>query len=138
MTPSAAAETERLTFTVPEVAAMLGLSRSTAYRLAADGDIPTVRVRGRVLVPRAALMKMLNSEEEPVPEEIDPKVAQALDERVEWIRQAFGALREQGPTALAPLIDNIPAEHLRSMVFVLLLQRENDMNNLEELLAKLN
>ena len=47
-------------------------------------------------------------------------------------------LRIPGPTALPPLIDEIPDEHLRSVVFVLMLQRGNDLENVEAMLSKLN
>jgi excisionase family DNA binding protein len=51
--------TERLTCTVPEAAKKLGISRNTAYVAAKNGDLPTIRVRDRVLVPLAALNRML-------------------------------------------------------------------------------
>jgi excisionase family DNA binding protein len=50
---------ERLTYTVDEVAARLGLNRNTAYAAVKDGTIPALRVGRRLLVPRAALDKML-------------------------------------------------------------------------------
>ena len=50
---------ERLTLTVPEVAARLGLSRNGAYEAVATGQIPAIRIGRRVLVPRAALDRLL-------------------------------------------------------------------------------
>lgn len=50
---------ERLTLTVPEVAERLGLSRNGAYDAVAAGQIPAIRIGRRVLVPRAALQRML-------------------------------------------------------------------------------
>jgi excisionase family DNA binding protein len=47
---------ERLTFTIEEAAKMLGISRALAYR---RGVLPTVKVAGRRLVPKAALDRML-------------------------------------------------------------------------------
>jgi excisionase family DNA binding protein len=53
-------ENECLTFTVPEVAVRLGLSRNGAYEAVATGEIPAIRIGRRVLVPRAALARMLD------------------------------------------------------------------------------
>jgi excisionase family DNA binding protein len=50
---------ERLTYTVDEVAARLGLNRNTAYTAVKDGTIPALRIGRRLLVPRAALERML-------------------------------------------------------------------------------
>ena len=47
---------ERLTFTIEEAAKMLGISRALAYR---RGVLPTVKIAGRRLVPKAALDRML-------------------------------------------------------------------------------
>jgi excisionase family DNA binding protein len=47
---------ERLTYTVEEAAEMLGISRALAYR---RGVLPTVKIAGRRLVPKAALDRML-------------------------------------------------------------------------------
>lgn len=50
---------DRLCVTVPEAAAMLGISRNFAYELVKQGKLPVVRFGKRVLIPRAALEKML-------------------------------------------------------------------------------
>ncbi len=50
---------ERLTLTVEEAARSLGVSRAHAYELAARGEIPTLRLGRRVLVPREALARMM-------------------------------------------------------------------------------
>ncbi len=50
---------ERLVFTVEEAAALLGISRSFAYEAAARGDISTIHVGRRILVPKAALERLL-------------------------------------------------------------------------------
>ena len=49
----------RLTIAVEEAAAMLGISRTSAYQCAARGEIPTRRVSRRVLVLYVPLMAML-------------------------------------------------------------------------------
>jgi len=45
--------------TVPETGRRLGVCRGTAYKLAREGVIPTLRLGRRVVVPRAALKRML-------------------------------------------------------------------------------
>jgi excisionase family DNA binding protein len=52
--------TERLTLTIPETARLLGISRGAAYAAASDRTIPTIKVGRRLLVPRAALDRMLD------------------------------------------------------------------------------
>ena len=51
---------ERLTLTVDETAHLLGISRGLAYELARCGKLPVVRFGRRLLIPRAALEKMLS------------------------------------------------------------------------------
>jgi excisionase family DNA binding protein len=51
---------ERLAITVREAAKLLRLSRNAAYVAAAAGAIPSVRVGGRVLVPRKRLEEWLD------------------------------------------------------------------------------
>ena len=43
---------------VPQVARMLGMSPMTLYRAIAAGKFPAVRIRGRLIVPMAALEAM--------------------------------------------------------------------------------
>ena len=50
---------ERLTVSVPEAARLLGVSRMTAYSAIREGVIPSLRIGRRVLVPRAALDRLL-------------------------------------------------------------------------------
>jgi excisionase family DNA binding protein len=45
--------------TVDEVAAYLGISRGTAYDGVRRGEIPSLRIGRRILVPRAAIEAML-------------------------------------------------------------------------------
>ena len=45
----------RLTYTVPEAAAAIGVGRTTAWGMVRQGVLPTLRVGRRVLVPVAAL-----------------------------------------------------------------------------------
>ena len=50
------------TITVEHAGQLLGLSRSSAYRAATRGEIPTIRIGRRLLVPTARLMTMLGIE----------------------------------------------------------------------------
>ena len=56
---------ESLVYDVPTAGKLLNLSRATAYSLCAQGIIPTIRFGKRVVVPRAALLKMLESAGKP-------------------------------------------------------------------------
>jgi len=58
--PGAVAPVEdRLVFTVEEAAQLLGISRSFAYEAVQRGDIPSMRIGRRILVPKAALERFL-------------------------------------------------------------------------------
>ncbi len=50
---------ERLTLTVDEAAQILGISRALAYELVTRGDIPSLRLGRRIVVPRHALEVLL-------------------------------------------------------------------------------
>jgi excisionase family DNA binding protein len=47
------------TLTIPEAARLVGISRSAGYRAAAKGEIPTIRIGRRLLVPTARLLELL-------------------------------------------------------------------------------
>lgn len=51
-----------LTLSIPEAAKLLGINNNLAYEAAARGEIPAVRIGRRVLVPRAALYRLLGAE----------------------------------------------------------------------------
>ena len=59
--------TERRTLTVPEAAKALGIGRAAAYEGARTGQIPTIRIGKRILVPVAALERMLAQPSSDVP-----------------------------------------------------------------------
>jgi excisionase family DNA binding protein len=50
---------KRLCITVPGAVETLGISRNFAYELVKRGIIPSIRLGKRILIPRAALEKML-------------------------------------------------------------------------------
>ena len=51
----------KLTLSVAETAKLLGVSRNGAYEAIARGDVPSIRLGRRLLVPRAALLQMLDA-----------------------------------------------------------------------------
>jgi excisionase family DNA binding protein len=50
---------ERRTIKIEEAARVLGISRNTAYDAAKNGQLPTVKIGKRLLVPTAALDRLL-------------------------------------------------------------------------------
>lgn len=50
---------EPLTMNVTECAKRLGIGRNSAYEAVKRGEIPVIRVGKRLLVPRAALERLL-------------------------------------------------------------------------------
>lgn len=50
---------ERLVYTVAEAGKLLGLSRNLTYESIRMGQIPSIRVGRRILIPRAALIRLL-------------------------------------------------------------------------------
>ncbi len=59
------------TLTVEEAGRLLGIGRGLAYEAARRGDIPTLRIGRRLVVPWAALDRILN----------DPDTAMTNDSR---------------------------------------------------------
>jgi excisionase family DNA binding protein len=51
---------ERQTLTVEEAARVLGISRSSAYEAVRRGELPTVKIGRRYVVPRVALERLLD------------------------------------------------------------------------------
>ncbi len=52
---------DRLTVSVEEAAAMLGISRAHAYELVRRGELPRLQLGRRVVVPRRALEDLVSS-----------------------------------------------------------------------------
>jgi excisionase family DNA binding protein len=63
-TQAPAAE-ERLTYTLTEAARRLGISRALAYEAAHRGELPVCRIGRRLLVSRAALLRLLDQDGPP-------------------------------------------------------------------------
>ena len=53
------AEDDRLVLTVTEAAQLLKIGRSCAYEAVRNGQLPVIRMGRRILVPRAALERLL-------------------------------------------------------------------------------
>ena len=52
----------RLTYDVPEAGKMAGLGRNASYEAAKRGQIPVIKLGGRLLVPKAAWDRILRGE----------------------------------------------------------------------------
>ncbi len=53
----------KLCYTVPEAAELLGFSRNFGYELAKTGQIPILRFGKRMVVPKAKFDKMLEKDD---------------------------------------------------------------------------
>ena len=53
------ADVDRATYTVRETAAKLGLGFNQTYQAIRRGEIPALRIGGRILIPRLALERLL-------------------------------------------------------------------------------
>ena len=56
---------DRLTWTITEAAQLLGISRATAYEAAHRGELPVRVIGRRMLVPRIALLRLLEQDAPP-------------------------------------------------------------------------
>jgi len=50
------------TYTIKEAKRLLGVGTNAVYNAAHRGEIPVIKIGGRLLVPKAALDRMLNPE----------------------------------------------------------------------------
>jgi excisionase family DNA binding protein len=55
---------DRLTWTIAEAADLLGISRASAYEAAHRGELPVRVIGRRMLVPRVALLRLLDGAHE--------------------------------------------------------------------------
>ncbi len=58
---------ETPTVTVEEAGRLLGVSRGSAYEAASTGELPTIRIGRRLLVPVARLRAMLGADDHASP-----------------------------------------------------------------------
>jgi len=59
---------ELMTYSVEEVATMLGIARGKAYEHVRSGEIPSIRMGRRLLIPRARFHAWLNGRTRPAAE----------------------------------------------------------------------
>ena len=59
---------EKLVLSVEEARKMLGLSRGLTYEAIRNGEIPSIRIGHRILIPKVALERMLGVSGNAVPE----------------------------------------------------------------------
>jgi excisionase family DNA binding protein len=52
---------DKLTLSVEETAKLLGIGRNLCYDRVKTGEIPVIKIGRRLLIPRAALDRLLNS-----------------------------------------------------------------------------
>jgi excisionase family DNA binding protein len=58
-------DTRQLVLSVAEAAAMLGISKDLAYDLIARGELPSLRLGRRIVVPRVALFALVGATDYP-------------------------------------------------------------------------
>lgn len=58
-------EDEKLALDVLAVSRLLGLSKNTIYTLVAENKLPHIRLNGRIIVPREALLSWLATNSQP-------------------------------------------------------------------------
>jgi len=68
-------EQRRVLYTVEEAARLLGISASTVYRWAREGELRTIPVRGRMVVPASSLEQLLG-----LPDGVDVDIDLTSDE----------------------------------------------------------
>lgn len=54
---------ERKTYNIEEAGRLLGVGRNQAYTAAKLGQLPTIKIGKRLLIPKAALDRMLAGED---------------------------------------------------------------------------
>lgn len=52
----------RQTYSVDEVAALLGIGRNSAYEAVRRGDFPSIKVGNRIVVPKGPIDRMLRGD----------------------------------------------------------------------------
>lgn len=66
---------ERQVLSVPEAGEYLGLGKVAAYRAAKRGDMPVIRINGRLRVPKPALARLLNGQPATEPSALEEALA---------------------------------------------------------------
>lgn len=55
-------DTDKVVYTVDEAAIILRMSRPSAFQGVKRGEIPSIRIGRRILIPRVALERMLSGQ----------------------------------------------------------------------------
>ena len=64
-----------LTISVEDAGAVLGISRGGAYEAVKSGDIPSIRIGRRLLVPRRAFIERFNLDEDDLARAVEAAAA---------------------------------------------------------------
>ncbi len=62
--------------------------------------------------------------------DLDPQIKAALDQRIEWIDQVTDLARAENFSAVQRATSDLDDEHLRSLIYVLVLARGGDAKTL--------
>ena len=89
---------ERVTMTVDEAAVRLGISRGSAYAAARRGELPAIRLNRRIVVPRVAFQRWLESAAAGEPRGTEPRALSGDVITARAGREAGG----WGATAMSP------------------------------------
>jgi excisionase family DNA binding protein len=109
MTPPGGALTgggDPLVVSVAEAARMLGISKTLAYALVAREELPSVRVGGRVKVPRRAVERLTESRVEPAPDRPRPVESIASRGPDRSARPASHSRTDDSPAPARPRVSN--------------------------------
>jgi len=71
--------TDRATMTVTQAATVLGISRTAAYECVRRGEIPSLRLGGRIIVPTQAVEELLTFGARQTSESPDHPLAEQRD-----------------------------------------------------------
>lgn len=79
------------TYTVEEAAEVIGISRNSAYEAIKRGEIPSIKIGRRILVPKDALHRMLSEARTAAPPQHTHATGQVANSRAtERLREEFG------------------------------------------------
>jgi excisionase family DNA binding protein len=77
---------KRAVYTIDEFAKLLGIGRNTAYEAARRGDIPTIRVKSRYIVPLFLAEQYLHGTWKPKPQSSDAAFPDFASYLWKWLR----------------------------------------------------
>jgi excisionase family DNA binding protein len=91
---------EQLTFTIDQAAALLGISKSTAYECAHRGELPVLRFGRRLVVTRTTLIALLGLDQAAATNDQSNK--RRRPRRTHWIRLANNRTPTDAPDWARP------------------------------------